>query len=338
MENKITEFLKSKMPDAKNVQISELWKSTEGFSYQTYTFRADWTEKGKKVSKKLVIRTEPEEGLVPPYDVRPQYFAQEALAGSNVPVPHVFWLEMDPHVTGKPFYMMDWIEGDVPIPWGFLADEKYKNPVIRKQMGDHFIEVLANIHNFDWKAKGLDKHLPVPELGRACATERIQKWEGLLKKYRIEPEPVMAEALAYLKANIPETTKLCLTHGDYRVGNFIWRDGRIRAMLDWESVEIGDPLMDLGYATQLHWSPDDHSKFFNIVEQDYFFEKYEELTGVKVDPECFRFWRVMEIYRNITILIIGSRVIMDRTSKDIRLMMFSVLPFPMYLDLLNQLL
>ena len=37
-------------------------------------------------------------------------------------------------------------------------------------------------------------------------------------------------------------------HGDYRLGNFLERNGRITAILDWELVHLGDPVEDLGWA------------------------------------------------------------------------------------------
>ena len=37
-----------------------------------------------------------------------------------------------------------------------------------------------------------------------------------------------------------------LVHGDYKVGNFVWRGNEIATVLDWELAAIGDPLEDLG--------------------------------------------------------------------------------------------
>jgi aminoglycoside phosphotransferase (APT) family kinase protein len=40
----------------------------------------------------------------------------------------------------------------------------------------------------------------------------------------------------------------CLLHGDYWLGNILWRDGQIAAIIDWEDAAIGDPLADLANA------------------------------------------------------------------------------------------
>lgn len=334
METKIKEFLKAKMPEAKEVSVTDLRKNTEGYSYETYTFQAEWVEKGQKISKKLVIRSEPiEEGLVPPYDVEPQYWVQKALADTPVPVPNVFWLEKDPYVMGKPFYMMDWVEGDVPIPWGFAVNERYKDPEEKKQMGKQLVEIVAHLHMVDWKAKGLDKHLPVPpEGGKEVARRHLEKWENLLEINRVAAEPLMAEALVFLKENMPDTKELSLVHGDYRMGNFIWNKnkGRIAAMLDWELTQIGDPMMDLGWMLEYHWrgGMGDYSKVQTLLPEEQVYEYYEEITGKKIDKDRLRYWRVMEIFKNQVILIIASRVVLDNKSKDLRILAFGVLPYP----------
>jgi aminoglycoside phosphotransferase (APT) family kinase protein len=36
-----------------------------------------------------------------------------------------------------------------------------------------------------------------------------------------------------------------LLHGDFWPGNLLWHDGELRAVLDWEEAEIGDPLADV---------------------------------------------------------------------------------------------
>jgi aminoglycoside phosphotransferase (APT) family kinase protein len=38
-------------------------------------------------------------------------------------------------------------------------------------------------------------------------------------------------------------------HGDPKVANCLWRDGRLAALLDWEMAHVGEPLTDLGYLT-----------------------------------------------------------------------------------------
>jgi aminoglycoside phosphotransferase (APT) family kinase protein len=43
-------------------------------------------------------------------------------------------------------------------------------------------------------------------------------------------------------------TRLSLLHGDYWPGNILWKDGQLKAILDWEDAATGEPLTDLANA------------------------------------------------------------------------------------------
>lgn len=46
----------------------------------------------------------------------------------------------------------------------------------------------------------------------------------------------------------PQHNPNTLLHGDYWLGNILWRDGKIAAIIDWEDAALGDPLADLANA------------------------------------------------------------------------------------------
>ena len=225
MKDRLERYLRKVMGGVGELQVSEINRMTEGYSYETYIFQTQWQEKDEIISRELAIRMEPQAGVVEPYDVRPQYWALKALENTPVPTPKVFWLESDPSVLGKPFFVMEKVPGEVPIPWGFEEHEVFQDPRKRRQMGRNLIEVLAHLHTADWKDLGLDKHLEVSEPGMAPARREIERWEHNLRKFNLGPEPILMETLLWLKEHIPAAPRLTLTHGDYRLGNFLW-DGR----------------------------------------------------------------------------------------------------------------
>jgi aminoglycoside phosphotransferase (APT) family kinase protein len=75
----------------------------------------------------------------------------------------------------------------------------------------------------------------------AGAAQRTRSWR---------PHPIFRDAACWCKANAPDGDQdgMVVVHGDFKVGNLIWRDERIQAFLDWEGALVGDPLQDLGYA------------------------------------------------------------------------------------------
>ena len=78
-------------------------------------------------------------------------------------------------------------------------------------------------------------------------------------------------------------------HGDYRLGNFLERNGRITAILDWELVHLGDPVEDLGWAFLPQYRGGTPLVCGLASEAD-FLARYEAQAGVPVDRASLRFY------------------------------------------------
>lgn len=311
------------------IRVTELTRMTEGYSYETYIFRAQWQRGGEGVSREFAMRMEPQAGVVPPYDIRPQYWTLKALENTPVPAPRVHRLELDPEVLGRPFFIMEKVEGEVPIPWGFENHEVFLNPQKRKQMGRNLIEVLAHLHTVDWKELGLDHRLEVAEEGTGAARREIERWERNLKEFHLGPEPILTETLLWLKENMPTAPRLTLTHGDYRLGNFLWdNEGqRIAAFLDWEMIAVGDPMSDLGWLCMKNWRPSEPSLVCNLLGKEEALDYYQELTGIEVDRQSVFYWEVLSHFKLAVIIICGVKACLDRKNSDLRLLTIN----PIYL-------
>lgn len=174
----------------------------------------------------------------------------EALAPTPVPAPRVLAACPDPDVLGGAvFYLMEAIDGfnaTVALPALHAGD-----PGIRRRMGLNAATALAALGAVDHVAAGLgDVGNPTGFLER-----QVGRWLGLLESYGEMPGypgselPGVAEVAAWLEANRPETWRPGLMHGDYHLANVLFApDGpRLAAIVDWEMVTVGDPLLDLGW-------------------------------------------------------------------------------------------
>ncbi len=108
-----------------------------------------------------------------------------------------------------------------------------------------FIQNLADLHSLDlWDAK-------LETLGKPDGYNRRQV-EGWTKRYFAAKTGEVLElesTIAWLNENIPNESGASLIHNDYKFDNIMLDPSnltRITAVLDWEMVTIGDPLMDLG--------------------------------------------------------------------------------------------
>jgi aminoglycoside phosphotransferase (APT) family kinase protein len=90
---------------------------------------------------------------------------------------------------------------------------------------------------------------------------QLNRWHAQFRQSMIDGTPGLAvidRVHDLLAAQVPQQQGVGIVHGDYRLDNaVIGDDGTVRAILDWETSTLGDPLADLGLLL-VYWSePDD---------------------------------------------------------------------------------
>jgi aminoglycoside phosphotransferase (APT) family kinase protein len=136
---------------------------------------------------------------------------------------------------------MEYVEGRVITqPLLEAVDKSQREPIYHSM-----IETMANLHNVDWKAVGLESY------GKAegYIPRQIKRWSGQFEASRTGEMPAMDKLMAWLPDNMPEKDETTIAHGDFRVGNLILHptEPRVVSILDWELATLGHPLSDLAY-------------------------------------------------------------------------------------------
>jgi aminoglycoside phosphotransferase (APT) family kinase protein len=106
--------------------------------------------------REYVLRRKPPGKLLPSaHAVDREYRVISALAGTGVPVPRTYALCEDPSVIGTAFYIMQYVRGRI------LVDPRLPGVpnAERAHIYDAMNEVLARLHQVDWKAVGLSRQL-----------------------------------------------------------------------------------------------------------------------------------------------------------------------------------
>lgn len=109
--------------------------------------------------------------------------------------------------------------------------------------------------------------------------------------------PILALALRWLEANIPAPVAPRLVHGDFRLGNLMFENGRLTGVLDWELAHLGDWHEDLAFGCMTVWRfsrPDRPGYGLTTVEE--LAEAYEAAGGDRFDPDRFRFWTIYRTF------------------------------------------
>lgn len=236
------------------------------------------------------------------HDMGREHRIVSALAGSDVPVAPTHGLCEDPDVNGAPFYVMGYVEGQVlhDAETATLVEEEH-----RRTLGLHVIDVLANLHQLDPDEVGLG------ELGRkeAYLARQLKRWNKQWEASKTHEIPEMEETSRLLEERMPEQIGASIVHGDYRLGNMIVGEGRIRAVLDWELCTLGDPLADVGYLLNSWAEPGEAGAELvptavgGFPSRDEITARYEMHTGRDLSGinyyRAFSHWRLAAIGQGV---------------------------------------
>jgi aminoglycoside phosphotransferase (APT) family kinase protein len=310
MSDRIAAYLAHKMPEASDVRVRRVVRIPGGASRVTWSCDARWTEDGETREQGFIIRADPEASLLESNrDV--EFRVYQALQESGVPVPPVYWQEPDPEWLGQPFFVMGRLDGETAPSVLMTPRWQPLHATIGRQLAEH----LARIHAVDWRACGLD-FLGAPASTRDCAVREVDRWEAILRKDELEPQPVLNLAIRWLRRNPPEAQRIALVHGDYRTGNYLFGDDGIRAFLDWEMAHLGDPLEDVGWTAIRYWRYGGTEKVGGVIDREQFYRFYEAAGGARIDREAVHFWEVLGNVKMAVISLTGARSFCDRRTHD----------------------
>jgi aminoglycoside phosphotransferase (APT) family kinase protein len=282
-------WFKQRMPEAEDLKLGDFSiPEASGMSNITLIFDLNWKSEGRAQSRSCVARVQPPSGTLvfEEYDMILQYNAMQAVS-DVVPVPELIGMEQDSSIIGSQFYIMGKLEGRVPPDMPPLhMDGWVKNelsPSEREKLWWSGLEQLCKVHTVDWrKSLGvLDK----PERGGAHAgAQFLHKMERYLE-WSPDPSydlPEYRRALQWLHDHRDKNEVTGLCWGDARMGNtmFAPQGSEVIAILDWEMVDLCNPIKDLAW-----WCTLDHctSTLLGVAR----------LEGMPSEQESIRYWHKM---------------------------------------------
>ncbi len=315
----LASYLAEKL-EATHLHITDEWQNTEGWSMETFSLSLEYKKSGVPVQQNIILRRQPVSGLLEPYDASTEYRVLSALQDTGIALPETYWYEPDPTVFERPFYAMEKVDGEVH----FLiqsADPDYRlirDDRERESLAADFITHLVRIHTCDWRSLGLD-FLGDPGGGKGSALCQTEYWEAVIDRAGHRNKPLVTLAVNWLRTNAPENDTPRLIHGDYRSGNYLYRDKRIRAILDWEMVHIGDPHEDLTYVLGQLWrSPPPTNWVCHLLPEEEFLRRYEEESGITVEPEKLHYCQVLNDLKAVGIISTAINAFVKNKTPDLR--------------------
>jgi aminoglycoside phosphotransferase (APT) family kinase protein len=258
-----------------------------------------WRANGNDERREVVVRIRPPEpGLLEPYDLRRQFDVLRALETTPVRSPRALWIDETGEVFGRPFYVMERLQGSVyerDIP-----PELASSPDRIHRMSERVIEQIAAIHLVDLRATGLNALGD----GHDFLECELNHWEGEMHRVQRDPLPALERLLEVLRDRLPKPTpSVTLVHGDTKGGNFAFVDDDVSAVFDWEMTSVGDPMTDIGWL-EVTWKI---TKPFSELSQsdiERLLGRYEHLTGIVVHNRAWH--RALQSFKLAVIMLVGA--------------------------------
>lgn len=294
-----------------------------GASKIQMAFTLDWTAPDVGLtSTDLVVRMEPPEALNT--TSRAREFQVIRAMGPGLPVPKVYWIDEAATWFPQPALIYAFARG-VTKP---SQDKDGRvtgiggtfGPRLRALLAEQFVEQLAYIHTHPFRPQDLPA-FDVPRVGTAdSALWQLNRARRVWEEDRGEDFPILEVAANWLGRNLPDLDQASVLHGDYRSGNFLFDEdtGEITAWLDWERGYIGDRHRDLAWTVQPQiGSRDENGDLLvsGLIPVDEFLTKYQEYSGLSVDPVRMRFYRILNSYQ-IVVSILGTAYRVVRLGKS----------------------
>ena len=301
--DRLHRFIVEQLPDATEVQLRGLHRSSAGLSRENWVFDLSWCDHGTPMEEPLILRRDPE-GSVLLTERRVEFAVLRALEHSSVPAPRVRWCDEHGHALGRPSVVMRREAGECEY---FCLTNDERPLAARVNLAHEFVDTLASIAAVDWRGLGIGAVLADPGLCGAAAA--LDHWEGELRRVQREPLPEMEVVLAWLRLRAPEAQATVLVHGDFKPGNALVRGDRLGVVLDWETAHLGDPLEDLGWVTnpvrrREHQIP-------GAWEREQIVDRWCERTGFAVVAEQLVWWNVFANYKLAVIGFTGVAEFID---------------------------
>jgi aminoglycoside phosphotransferase (APT) family kinase protein len=233
----------------------------------------------------LHARGEREPRIVMPYRIADEVAVHDLLEAHGLPVPHAYGLCDAPYAL-----VMDRLPGLVDL--SFAADDDE-----REHLVDDYLDLLARIYAIpldDAVAAGFAMPADAAATGLSFLRRMEERYDRSMEG--LPPDPIAVFLRRWLAENVPQHRHAEARFITYDSFQFMFADGRITGLLDFEHAHVGDPMMDLA-ALRIR---DTLKNLGDLAETG---ARYEATTGVVIDHDVVDYHTVL--YNALSVISVG---------------------------------
>ncbi|MFW9848825.1 MAG: phosphotransferase family protein [Candidatus Thorarchaeota archaeon] len=256
----IHDFLVQKFPEYSNLEVLNLENITSGWETEILSFDVELSRSGETKKRCWISRAYPGDSGV--RRAQTEYNLLQSLYSMKFPVPEVILVETDSSWLGKPFIIMERIDGPTMENLLETAGEKRRIEIIQR-----LCELAVRIHSLDWSKiqMDFDKYYSVtPDEMFLRRLDDYQKWVSESGVQYLLP------LVEWMKQNHHTIIfeKYSLLHGDFHPMNILIDSNDEPFVIDWTAARIGDYRSDLAWSIMLAYV---HSEYpvWQLIQREY---------------------------------------------------------------------
>jgi aminoglycoside phosphotransferase (APT) family kinase protein len=283
MQSCLQAYCTHAFPTRAGVQVSNLTSITSGWENEMYAFDLEYEANGERQREGLVLRIYPgEDGYGKSAH---EFYGMRQLHQAGYPVPQVLLLQRENSPLGKPFVIMERVEGQEL--WSLLlrAPEREQQKLLTL-----FCELFVRLHALDWRPF-VDDIASYERGGRYLFVDRwLRATRDALKRFGKLDLVSLVEWLAERRNEVP-CPQPSPVHWDFHPSNILLRADRSPVVVDWTGLHVSDARFDLAWTLVLAYS------HVGAQWRDRILHEYERLRESKV--EQIEYFEVCACYRRL---------------------------------------
>jgi aminoglycoside phosphotransferase (APT) family kinase protein len=190
------------------------------------------------------------------------------LARAGLPVARVVATDDELHAA-----IYSWVDGVPEVEQAPLE--------LQQSLCEQYVDALAALHRLDHREIGVD-WMHEPATAEECALAHADAIYDAMGSLALEP--LSTFGIMWLRRHVPSNVaRLSLLHGDAGIGNFLFVDGAMSGVIDWEWAHLGDPMEDLGSMCM-------HAGFHPAGDVPALLAHYERASGIAVDVAKVKYY------------------------------------------------
>lgn len=240
----------------------------------------------------LVVKIAQPDGPLAPYNIEHEAAMMALASGAGVPAPALIGVQQDGDTQ---FLVMRCVEGESPSLWEVREWLKDRPDADRLAIGRDLLATLSKLHKAT--SNTASQQAIYTDYLTSLVVNLERAASGILKL-----PPTVRVVLDWLLARLPQMeASAVLCHGDFRLGNAVFKDGTIAALLDWERAMVGHPLHDLGFLCLPGMKIGDH--ICGVLTQSEIATIWSELTGKPLDLRTTAYFRIVAIFGELCLMV-----------------------------------